>query len=29
MLWDREGPSFEPVCEESDDCKLLVAICNI
>lgn len=21
VLWEREGPSFEPVCEESDACK--------
>ena len=20
-LWEREGPAFEPVCEESDECK--------
>jgi len=24
VLWGREGPSFEPVCEESDECKLAV-----
>jgi hypothetical protein len=22
-LWDREGPSFEPICEESEACKAL------
>lgn len=21
ILWEREGPSFEPVCEESEECK--------
>lgn len=21
VLWEREGPSFDPVCEESDECK--------
>ena len=21
VLWERMGPSFEPVCEESDECK--------
>ena len=21
MLWNREGPSFEPYCEESEECK--------
>jgi hypothetical protein len=21
MLWNREGPSFEPYCEESEDCR--------
>ena len=21
ILWEREGPSFEPVCEETDECR--------
>lgn len=21
VLWEREGPSFQPVCEESDECR--------
>mgnify|MGYP004398980669 CR=1 FL=1 len=23
QLWSREGPSFEPLCEESEECKAL------
>lgn len=25
VLWQREGPSFEPVCEESEECKVMTS----
>ena len=28
-LWSREGPSFEPICEESEECKALADPKNV
>jgi hypothetical protein len=25
VLWQREGPSFEPVCEETEKCKRMAS----